>query len=152
MVDTANAVNVKRALLIDMKCDGFEFRTRQRFEKDGYIVKVLAKRKTVFGTAWYQLNHASVRVGVEHFRVATWFGICSYRKLKLMKSDRIKRDVCPICGSELVHLQYVGNGNPSAEFWAKEFFEFLLDEHGATKWIVASKCEEWGSDCEELHV
>jgi hypothetical protein len=45
-----------------------------------------------------QLNHASVKRGVKRFHVATWWGVCSYRKLKLKKGDRIRRNVCPICG------------------------------------------------------
>ena len=70
-------------------CDGFEAVTRRlnlgytdakgrRHEGDGYLVKVLGERKTVGGTAWYQLNHASVKVGVERFHVATWWGVVSY--------------------------------------------------------------------------
>jgi len=65
----------KRKGLDCLGCGGFEGRTRRAFEKDGYIVKVLGKRKTVFGTAWYQLNHASVRVGGKRSSVATWFGV-----------------------------------------------------------------------------
>ena len=34
----------------------------QDFLEDGYYVKVLGERKTIFGTAWYQLNHASLRL------------------------------------------------------------------------------------------
>lgn len=43
----------------------------------------MGERRTVGGTAWYQLNHATVKVGVKCFRVVTWFGVCSYRKLKV---------------------------------------------------------------------
>ena len=39
-------------------CSGFNGREMRGFEKDGYIVKVMGARKTIFGTAWYQLNHA----------------------------------------------------------------------------------------------
>jgi hypothetical protein len=118
-------------------CDGYEARTRRCFEKDGYIVVVLGKRKSIFGTAWYQLNHASVKRGVARFHVATWFGTCSYRRLKLKKGDRIRRDACPICGSDLVRLKYVGADNPLVECWLKEFEDSFLDERGVPKWVEA---------------
>jgi hypothetical protein len=76
-------------------CVGFEGRTRRSFDKDGYIVKVKGARKSVVGTAWYQLNHASLKRGVERFRVETWFGTCSYRKLEV--TPELRKDVCPIC-------------------------------------------------------
>jgi len=87
-------------------CNGFESRTRNLFKKDGYIVKVLPKRKTVFGTAWYQLNHSSIKKGVKRFHVATWFGVCSYRKLKV--TVEYKKRVCPICQHDLVRIGYGG--------------------------------------------
>lgn len=118
-------------------CDGFEARTRRCFEKDGYIVVVLGKRKSVFGTAWYSLNHASVKRGVTRFHVVTWFGTSSYRRLKLKKADRIRRDVCPICGADLVRLRYVGAGEPLAEWWVNEFWERLFDGRETPKWIEA---------------
>jgi hypothetical protein len=87
-------------------CGGFEGRTRREFEKDGYIVRVLGKRKTVFGTAWYQLNHASIKRGVVRFHVATWFGCCSYRKLKV--TVEMRKAVCPICQHDLIGIRYFG--------------------------------------------
>jgi hypothetical protein len=69
-------------------CKGFEGQSRRMWGKEGgkaggYIVKVLSKRKSVFGTAWYQLNHASMIGKKERSQVATWFGTFAYRKLKL---------------------------------------------------------------------
>ena len=68
---------------------------------------------TVFGAAWYQLNHASVDVTKKRFHVAVWFGVCSYRKMKL--SDEVKerfmsrkKSVCPICKHELERIRYFG--------------------------------------------
>ena len=43
-------------------CDGFEMKTRRFYEKDKTIVKVKDERITVFGTAWYQLNHSAIKV------------------------------------------------------------------------------------------
>ena len=105
-------------------CSGFEARTRRLFEKDGYIVKVKGERKTIMGTAWYQLNHSSVKVGVARFHVATWFGNCSYRKLKVFIEKR--KELCPICQHELVTLRYTGNkcfvyNKDSVEYQSEEY-------------------------------
>jgi hypothetical protein len=98
-------------------CNGFEGLTRRCYKKEGgragsgYIVRVLGKRKTIGGTAWYQLNHASVRRGVNSKKshVATWFGVCSYRKLKLINSSDVGiKHKCPICGNDLIRVRYLG--------------------------------------------
>jgi hypothetical protein len=87
-------------------CDGFKGREVRGFKRDGYLVKVHDERETVFGTAWYQLNHATVRYGVKRFHVVTWFGSCGYRKFKSLKLDSDK--VCPICKEIMVRCAYVG--------------------------------------------
>lgn len=87
-------------------CGEFEDRKYRCYEKDGCIVRVLDKRKTVGGTAWYQLNHSSIDVTKKRFHVATWFGVCSYRKLKVKAEDR--KSLCPICQHDLVMLDYFG--------------------------------------------
>jgi hypothetical protein len=90
-------------------CNGFEGLTRREYEKDGYIVKVLAKRKTVGGTAWYQLNHASIKRGSKTSHAATWFGVCSYRKLRLINGKDVGvKHKCPICSCDLVRVRYLG--------------------------------------------
>jgi hypothetical protein len=129
----------KKSTLDCVACDGFEGRTRRCYEKDGYIVKVLGKRKSIFGTAWYQLNHASVKRGVKRFHVATWFGTCSYRKLKLKKGDRIPRNKCPICGMDLVRLRYMGFdfAKIMGEFWIREFEDDAFDSSGNPLWVEA---------------
>ena len=86
---------------------GFNGREVRGFEKDGYIVKVMGERKTIFGTAWYQLNHSTIRTNVKRPHACTWFGVCSYRKLKVKVEKR--NSLCPICGEELVKLHYFGD-------------------------------------------
>ena len=82
-------------------CNGFEGITRKEHKKDGWIVKVLEKRKTVGGTCWYQLNHCSVRRGSKKSHATTWFGVCSYRKLKLINGKDIGiHSTCSICSSD----------------------------------------------------
>ena len=45
-----------------LSCEGFEGRVRRSYVKNKYIIKCLDERITVFGTAWYQLNHSAIRV------------------------------------------------------------------------------------------
>ena len=95
-------------------CGGWLDRHYRAFEKDGCIVKVKGKRKksyygnkpNIFGTAWYLLHHASVKKGVKRFHVVTWFGNCSYRKLKVTAEYR--KSVCPVCQHDLVKIGYGG--------------------------------------------
>ena len=90
------------------KCDGFEAVTRQEFKKDGYIVRVLGERKTVFGTAFYQLHHSTLRLGIKRFHTVTWMGRCAYNNFK---SEGLKPEAevkCPVCSGEMVKCFYVG--------------------------------------------
>lgn len=87
-------------------CDGFKGREVRGFARDGYLVKVHDKRKTIFGTAHYQLNHATIRYGIKRFHVVTWFGSASYRKFRGLKLSSEK--VCPICKEDMVRSAYVG--------------------------------------------
>lgn len=121
-------------------CDGFEGRLYKCYRDNGYIVKVLGERKTVFGTAWYQLNHASVKVGVGHFHVATWFGVCSYRRLKVMAEDR--KDVCPICQHDLIKIRYFGGkrfvlDSSSSDYLRDSVEDF--EEDGQVVWVERVK-------------
>jgi len=95
-------------------CIGFKGREVRGYAKDGYLVKVLAEREksyygdkpNIFGTAFYQLNHATIRLGVKRFHAVTWFGSCGNRKFKGEKL--MAEAVCPACGGEMVRAIYVG--------------------------------------------
>ncbi len=120
-------------------CSGFNGREVRGFEKDGYIVKVLGERKTVFGTAWYQLNHSTIRTNVKRPHACTWFGVCSYRKLKVKIEKR--KSLCPICGEELVKLHYLGfrrivKDRDSPEYVGR-FFDDLVGSDGELNWCEA---------------
>jgi hypothetical protein len=124
-------------------CNGVEGRLYRAYRENGYIVRVLGERKTVGGTAWYQLNHATVKVGVKCFCVATWFGVCSYRKLKV--SPEVRRRFCPICQHELERLRYFGRKDWfSGEFENKSKFEADYCEDGRTVWLVYTRFEGSG--------
>jgi hypothetical protein len=121
-------------------CSGFEAVTRRlnrgfvdsdgcEHKGDGYIVKVMGERKTVGGSAFYQLNHSTVRVGSSRAHAVTWFGCCSYRKMKIEVED--KKCVCPICQQPLVKLRYFGSQSfvldKSSPLFKKEFFADLME-------------------------
>lgn len=87
-------------------CDGFKGRESRGVKKDGYLVKVLGERKTVCGTAHYQLNHATIKLGISRFHCVIWFGCCANRKFK---SAKVKNEVlCPVCEDEMVKRMYIG--------------------------------------------
>jgi len=118
-------------------CSGFKGREVREYEKDRYLVKVLGERKTVFGTAWYQLNHATVRVGLKRFHVVTWFGVCGNRKFKSAKLE--SEDVCPACNEEMMRCAYSGKrrivkdiGNACYQAW---FVDDEFDECGEPNYV-----------------
>jgi hypothetical protein len=86
---------------------GFKGREVRGFERDGYLVKVHDERRTVFGTSFYQLNHATIRLGIRRFQSVIWFGCCSYAKFKSEK-EKVE-GLCPVCDGEMGKSVYVGN-------------------------------------------
>lgn len=126
-------------------CDGFEARTRECFKKDGCIVKVMAERKksyyddkpNIFGTAYYHLNHATVRVGIKRFHCLTWFGSCAKRKFK---SAKVKTEImCPICRDEMVKSIHMGSRHIVKDIghadYVPVFADDRLDENGELNWV-----------------
>lgn len=64
-------------------------------EKDGWIIKVEGRRKSVGGTAAYQLSHATFHVGLAKRHLVTWFGLASNNKFASKKKMMV--DPCPVC-------------------------------------------------------
>jgi hypothetical protein len=79
--------------------------TKENYNRHGWIVKNARVRKTVFGTAMYQLSHAGIHEG--HHTV-TWFGRLSYNKLKVFPMPEVE-ERCPICKQKLQGLWYFGS-------------------------------------------
>jgi hypothetical protein len=118
-------------------CSGLKGREVRGYAKDGYLVKVLDERESVFGTAWYQLHHATVRLGVKRFHAVTWFGVCGNRKFASEVVDA--KVTCPVCREETCRGHYVGkerivkdvsDPNYRAVFLMDEF-----DENGEPNYI-----------------
>ena len=87
-------------------CSGFKGREVRGFAKDKILVRVHDIRKTVIGTAHYQLNHSTARLGIKRFSIVTWFGKCANR---MYKAEKVKAEVkCPACESPMVRSVYVG--------------------------------------------
>jgi hypothetical protein len=94
----------------DGGCNGFEAVTRRANVKDGFIAKVKGERKTIGGTVWYELSHASLKRGVVKQNVVTWFGVCNRHELKVPKGSLPqKENLCEICGLELYKVSYHGD-------------------------------------------
>ena len=119
------------------ECNGFERRTRFLNESDGCIVKVLPERKTVFGTAFYQLNHATIRLGVKRFHVVTWFGSCGNRKFKSV--DVEVGVTCPVCHEEMVRAVFVGK-------------ERIVKDVGHPDYKAVFLCDEFDEDGQPNYV
>jgi len=119
-------------------CGGFDDKAYHKFVEDGYFVKVLGKRKTVFGTAWYQLHHSSIDVTKKRFHVATWFGVCSYRKLKVTVEKR--KELCPICRHDVTDIDY--HGIKQLDLSKRESYEDFM-ENGRPVWCERERKSRW---------
>jgi hypothetical protein len=87
-------------------CDGFEQVTRRAHVGDGWIVSlaknergVVEKRKSLFGTSWYQLEHSGLKVDSVRFQIVKWWGNLNYGKLKTVR-HRLEYK-CVACGSPM---------------------------------------------------
>jgi len=128
-----------------LSCSGFEGVVRRQYNKHGWIVKVLSKRKSVIATARYELGHATYSLGINRFHIFTYFGICGNR---VFKSPAVvkKKAECPICKYDVEKLVYVG-GLLYIEKWSREkgspakSNEFLISfrESGRVAFIVDGK-------------
>lgn len=75
----------------------------------------------------------SYAVGGKRHTVATWFGSCSYRRLKV--TPEVRKKLCPICESELVRIQYSGSKRLYLSEEDDTFEDFLED--GVAVWSEA---------------
>jgi hypothetical protein len=136
-------------------CGGFEQVTRKFNEADELIVKIAeergthlkGERRSVAGTIRYELGHCGIDLARERFHPLTWFGVCSYRKLKLGRY-KAPKNVCPLCLHELEELVCVGDEAmrkrcygllPESPDFGKGWEEDYLDERGVPNFIVKER-------------
>lgn len=81
----------------------------------GYVIKNIKVRKSVFGTAFYQLTHAGIFYGPNKKHTVTWFGSMGYNKLKIPKKPE-DPEKCPYCDTPLYALQWIGEGEMPLPF------------------------------------
>ena len=83
----------------------------------GWIVKNAGVRKSVAGTALYQLSHAGIH---KKYHTVTWFGALAYNNMEKVPPMPEKEDVCPVCGNQLQPLYYFGDvkiPDEKGDFW-----------------------------------
>ena len=113
-------------------CDGVEGKCYRVYQDTGYIVRVLEERKTIGGTAFYQLHHSSMDMLKRRFRVATYFGSCGYNNLGVKVEKR--RLLCPLCGSACGPIEHIGSKSlvviprSSRDFKSQFLKAFLEDD------------------------
>lgn len=107
---------VKDAEKCMRECDLFMARTHRAFKDDGSICVVMDERKTVVGSLWYELSHASIRrdsQGKRH-QIVNWFGNCSKHGLKMTDAELKAHEkichkrLCPICGEPFYRVRPCG--------------------------------------------
>jgi hypothetical protein len=107
---------------------------------------VKRERKTLGGTAWYQLNHATIGTDIKRPHCRTWFGVASYRKLKVKAGKR--KVSCPLCQHELVKLRYFGSKAFFLDRDSPYFEREALDdseEDGRVVWVEDTRPNFSGS-------
>ena len=90
--------------------------TKEGYQEHGWVVKNAGIRKTVGGTALYQLSHAGIHGS---YHTVTWFGSLAYNKLKI-PAQVPEKECCPICGEPLKDLWYFGGQDlpeEEGEYW-----------------------------------
>jgi len=74
---------------------------------------------------------------VRRFHVATRFGVCSYRKLKVTVEKR--KALCPLCHEQLGPIEYVGSKSFVLSRYSPDFKRESCEEYaedGNSAWVV----------------
>jgi hypothetical protein len=82
-------------------------KVKEVFEKTGWVTVNLLVRNSVGATALYQLSHCGVHA---HHDSVSWFGVMARNKMKV-PLEVVEKELCPLCGAELVRLLWVGEGD-----------------------------------------
>jgi hypothetical protein len=86
------------------------------------------------------LNHSTIRTNVKRPHACTWFGVCSYRRLKVKVETR--EFSCSICSEELAKLHYLGVRRIVKERdspdYVGSFIDDLIGADSSPNWCEAS--------------
>lgn len=102
--------------------------TAKTYQKNGWVVKNVGIRKSIFSTLYYQLSHSTI---VKGRHTITWFGRLSYHNSQLKVEDEPLLQLCPMCKHQLEDLEWNGRGEPPPD----EIFEGCVD----VDWYFAPK-------------
>ena len=72
------------------------------YAKHGWVIKNKGLRKSVMGTIHYTLTHCGIK---KKYHALTYFGACSYSKLKL-KPEELESRNCPFCQEKLESVEW----------------------------------------------
>lgn len=118
--------------------DGKE--VKRNFLEIGYVIKnINGGKRSIFRTAQYQLSHCGKKKGGRAF---TWFGTLSYLKFKT-KKFKDEGEPCPICGSIMIPLKYLGGKEEPLEGLA-EYKRGCLDRPGNWGSVTSGLPPPWG--------
>ena len=77
----------------------------------------------------------------ERYHVATWFGNCSYRRLKV--TYEVRKQICPICQHDLEPIVYSGGlvivHNRESRDYVRDMFSSMVED-GVNVWASKGKC------------
>lgn len=78
-------------------------------------------------------------MSVKRPQACVWFGVCSYRKLKVTVEKH--EDLCPICGEELYKVLHFGSKRIVRDIdssgYVLEFLDDLIGVDGLPNWVKA---------------
>jgi hypothetical protein len=113
-------------------CGGFKGREARGFAKDGYLVKVHAARDSLFGTAWYQLHHATIITGgrgFKRFHIVSWWGSLAKRAFSSASAVPMAEAVCPACkGDHMERSYYCGLMHIEKNIGSPDYVPFFVCE------------------------
>ena len=87
---------------------GWIHSVKEEYEKNGWVAKNLGVRKSIQGTAFYQLSHAGVH---KRHHTITWFGHVAYNNFKAEPLPKPDPELCPWCKNELQKVVWEGIGD-----------------------------------------
>ena len=127
--------------------------SKKCYGSDRIICEVKEKRKSIFGTCWYQAHHMGIRTDQKRTTTVTYFGVCSYRRMKIPKEarkeyDKERKVKCRICGSELIRHEYCGCDPNVLAFFKKRrgAREKVESFYGlASDFVESPEVRKWGS-------